>query len=83
VNKHTCKDCIDFIDAYIDGSLDPAMRAEFEMHLEKCPPCIEYVKGYERAVKNCKSLCGDDPTPCCEIPEELIRAIIESRGKGA
>ena len=83
MSKHTCKDCLDFIDAYIDGSLDPDMRAEFEKHLEKCPPCVDYVKGYEQTVKNCKELRGKEPTPCCEIPEDLIKAILKSKAEGA
>lgn len=79
MSKPTCKECIDFIDAYIDGTLDPDLRAEFESHLDKCPPCVDYVKSYERTVKNCNELRGDEPTPCCKIPEDLIKAILASK----
>ncbi len=75
----TCKECLDFIDAYIEGTLDPELRAEFESHLEKCPPCVQYVESYEKAVGNCKELRGKEPTPCCKIPEDLIKAILNAK----
>jgi anti-sigma factor RsiW len=28
------------LDAYHDGQLDPAARADIERHLESCPPCV-------------------------------------------
>jgi len=79
VTGHTCKECIDFIDAYVERTLDPELRAEFERHLKKCPPCVQYVESYERTVKMCKDLRGKEPTPCCQIPEELVRAILKAK----
>lgn len=81
MSEHTCKDCIDFIDAYIDGELSGDVRAEFEEHLEKCPPCIDYLKSYERTVKACKEL--HEPVKkdvCRELPEGLVKAIMKARG---
>ncbi len=37
----TCREFIDFLDQYTDGSLDPVVRAKFEQHMAVCPYCVD------------------------------------------
>lgn len=34
-----CKDAFDEISRYLDGDLDPGLKATLEAHLNKCPKC--------------------------------------------
>ena len=82
MSEHTCKDCIDFIDAYIDGELSGDMKERFETHLEKCPPCVDYLKSYERTVKACKHLHKPIRQDVCEqLPEGLVKAIMKAKAE--
>jgi anti-sigma factor RsiW len=40
----SCREVVELVTAYLDGALDPDTRARFEVHLELCGPCVEYVE---------------------------------------
>ena len=75
-----CRECVEFLMAYLDGELPAEQAAHFEVHLEKCPPCKAYLETYKRTVELEKSLgrslCGTLP----KVPEELIKAILKAKG---
>jgi hypothetical protein len=52
---------------------------EFERHLAVCPSCVAYLRTYEQTVLLAKASAGD-PVPE-EIPEPLVKAILEARRK--
>jgi predicted anti-sigma-YlaC factor YlaD len=74
-----CKDLAEFLMTYLDGELTAAERAEFEAHLEICPSCIDYIESYERTIRLEKEC---EAAPKCEMPDELVRAILAARKKG-
>lgn len=76
----TCREIADFLMAYIEGELDPDRRAEFERHLGACPPCINYMKTYQRAVEMARSAHDCERMQPPPIPEQLVRAILAARG---
>jgi anti-sigma factor RsiW len=39
----SCRDVVELVTAYLDGALDEHDHARMEAHLERCPPCLEYV----------------------------------------
>ncbi|HUJ25016.1 MAG TPA: zf-HC2 domain-containing protein [Myxococcales bacterium] len=60
-----CKECVDLLGEYIEGTL-PADRAKaLEDHLSLCPPCITFVRTYRATRKLCRSALAR------EMPEEL------------
>jgi anti-sigma factor RsiW len=76
----TCRELTEFIIEYLDGELTPEERAPFERHLKACPPCERYLRQYRFTVAagrvaftECE---GEIPA---QVPEELIRAILDSR----
>jgi anti-sigma factor RsiW len=75
----TCQQLIDFIASYRENALTRAQRTEFERHLEVCPSCVAYLKTYEQTVLLAKA-SADEPAPN-EIPEPLVKAILEARRK--
>jgi anti-sigma factor RsiW len=38
-----CRQAVELMTAYIEGTLDPAERARLDEHLAGCPHCTEYL----------------------------------------
>ena len=77
----TCQELIDFLDDYVEGRLEAELRARFEVHLERCPYCVDYLKTYRDTISFARGACADNsslPAPP-DVPEELIQAILKSR----
>jgi anti-sigma factor RsiW len=77
----TCREFIDFIMAWLDDELEPAVRRSFARHLEMCPDCVDYLESYQRTVELGKAAWdapGDAPVPD-EVPEELVQAVLAAR----
>lgn len=72
-----CREIVDFLMDYVDGELPDHVKACFDMHLQDCPPCVEYLKTYRATVLIAKRCCSE--SPCDEIPEPLIQAILAAR----
>ena len=73
-----CRDCVEFLDDYLDGQLKPDVRAKFESHLAQCPPCRDYLKTYQDTIRLGHSLCDDQEAT---VPEALVKAILAAREK--
>lgn len=73
-----CRELAEFLMDYVSNELPAEARDPFEVHLSRCPNCLEYVRQYrvtivaERRAFNC-----DEDLP--EVPEELIQAILLAR----
>jgi anti-sigma factor RsiW len=78
----TCRELIEFLDAYLDGGLTPDELELFERHLRACTACVAYLDAYRKAIELGKAvLRADDSAVPANVPEELIAAILESRGR--
>lgn len=75
----SCKQVADFLSDYIEDELPAEERAAFERHLRLCPPCVDYMHSLEATIRAGHDLCDDD---CPPIPDELVRAILDSRRSG-
>ncbi len=72
----TCRELIDFLMDYLDGTLPPGRRQEFERHLGVCPSCIAYLESYESTIRLGKSaLAPSEESAAGKAPESLLRAI--------
>jgi hypothetical protein len=72
---HHCKDCVDLLGDYVEGSL-PADRAKaLEEHLSLCPPCITFVRTYKATRRLCRHALEK------EMPEELVDSLSAFLGK--
>jgi anti-sigma factor RsiW len=75
-----CRELTEFIIDYLDGDLPPEVNGLFQRHLEACPPCERYLRQYRFTVAAGRiafTECEGELT--AEVPEELIRAILDSR----
>ena len=80
----TCRDIIEFLTDYVEGTVTVEERTVFEAHLAVCPPCVTYLKSYQVTVQLGRSALSEsdesDPSP---MPEELVAAILAARKGGA
>jgi len=75
-----CRECSEFILRYLEGELAAEESSSFEVHMDRCPPCRRYLDQYKLTVKAGKAACSEaDDAGSGEVPEELIRAILQSR----
>ena len=78
----TCRELIEFLMDYLDGSLSMERRAEVDRHLAVCPSCVEYMRSYQEAVKMAKSVMSASDEVADGVPEELVRAVLGARKRG-
>jgi predicted anti-sigma-YlaC factor YlaD len=79
----TCKDAVDFLADYLEGTLAWRQRLVFNLHLVLCRNCRRYLESYSRTVqltKGLKHASSTDGIP--PIPEKLVRAILAARRCG-
>ncbi len=75
----TCKECSDFLMAYLDNEIGPAVRERFEQHLAKCASCAVYVETYRKTVKLAQEACCPKANPQLgKMPPELVHAILSA-----
>ena len=76
----TCREFEDFVQRYLDGDLEPKQNKVFERHLWLCRECREYLAAYQRTVEIGKAALGpaDEAVPE-DVPEDLVKAVLESR----
>jgi anti-sigma factor RsiW len=76
----TCRELVEFLMSYLEHELPEAQRAEFERHLEICPPCLAYLETYKETIRLGKAICQcpDDAVPH-DVPEALVQAILAAR----
>jgi len=73
-----CSEVIALLVDYLEHQLPPAVHADLERHLARCPRCVASVGGYERTVSLLQSLTEQ------ELPEELrlsLRAFLDRQAQ--
>lgn len=72
----TCRELISFLIDYLEDTLPPGEKQRFDEHLSLCQSCVAYLRTYEITLRMEKGVSLEE----CEVPEELVRAVISSRG---
>ncbi len=78
----TCRQFEDFIIDYLEDTLPERQKFVFELHLKVCGECRSYLAAYRRAVEVSAKVENDlKDVPLPEVPEDLVKAIVEARRK--
>jgi anti-sigma factor RsiW len=76
----TCRELIDILDDYLDGTLVDDLRGDLEHHLEDCAPCRAYLATYRKTRE-----VGADAARI-EMPEEMkarLRRFLDDTLRGS
>ena len=70
-----CKECVDLLGEYIEGTLLPEKSKALEDHLSTCPPCITFVRTYRATRRLCRAALAR------EMPNELMTSLSSFLGR--
>lgn len=68
----TCKELVELVTDYHEGTLSPHERRRFEEHLASCDGCVSYVESLRQAMRIVARLTEEDLLP--EMERELVAA---------
>jgi anti-sigma factor RsiW len=71
-DEMACRELVEKVSAYLDGSLAPEDRRRFDEHLKECPWCVNYVEQMRETVAALGELSVDS------IPPENRREIVDA-----
>jgi len=78
----TCKEFEDFVQRYLDDELTGREKTLFEWHMRICRECREYLASYQRTIEIGHAVFDSKNAQLStDVPEDLIKAILESRNK--
>lgn len=70
----TCRQLVEWITEYLEGTLPAADRARFDEHLELCPGCRDYVAQFSTTIRLTGRLPGAAEGVPAETRRQLLRA---------
>ncbi|MBI2527723.1 MAG: zf-HC2 domain-containing protein [Candidatus Rokubacteria bacterium] len=65
-----CRECVDLLADYVDGTLPKAQAELLDWHLDGCAPCVAFVNTYKGTVDAARRLRET------KIPPELHRKLV-------
>ena len=66
----TCKELVELVTEYLEESLPPRVRAQFEEHLAVCPGCTTYLEQMRQTIRAMGQLTEASLEP--ETREKLL-----------
>jgi len=78
-----CREVVEMVTAYLEGSLPRRDRRRFEAHLADCPHCTEYLAQMRATIELTGTLTADDlPGPVQDEFMDLYRRWRADAGDG-
>jgi anti-sigma factor RsiW len=67
-NEITCRELVEIITDYLEGTMAQAERRRFEAHLDECPYCVYYLEQMRQTIATLgelreESIAPDAPAP--------------------
>ena len=79
-----CRQVVELVNDYLEGTLARSERRRFERHLRACPNCSEYLRQMRRTIEVTGRLTPEDLTPEAEAGFlDLFRSWQAEGGAGA
>lgn len=75
----TCKDLVDLITDYLEGTLTPPERRRFETHLDQCPPCRNYMEQMRGTIRAVGRLSEESLSPA--VRDQLLQVFRDWKRK--
>jgi anti-sigma factor RsiW len=68
----TCREMVELVTEYIEGTMPPRLRAIFEVHLSVCPGCTAYLDQMRQTIRALGKLTEETIAP--RARDELLKA---------
>lgn len=65
-----CRDIVELLEDYLDGTLDPETASALEAHLADCQDCTAFINTYRGTVRSSRGLSER------QLPRELRERLI-------
>src|SRR5262249_38005779 len=62
----TCRELVELVTAYLDGSLPRRDRLRFDAHIAPCPNCTRYLAQFRETIRLTGALRETDVSPAAE-----------------
>ena len=73
-----CKECLDLLYEYIEGSLDQETAGSLDEHFQDCPPCIAFMQTYKSTTTICRNTLNQVEVPDA-VREALLKVLKENK----
>lgn len=70
-NKMTCKELVELVTDYLEGTLPEDLRTRMEQHLSGCDGCTHYVEQMRQTIRLTGQVREENLTP--EQRDDLLR----------
>ena len=74
-----CKDVVEVVTDYLEGTMEPAEAARFEVHLAECDGCTAYVEQMRETISALGRLPAESLSP--EAERRLLMAFRDWRSR--
>lgn len=68
---YTCKECVDLLLDFLDGSMPDEESKALQAHLSACPPCVDFLKTYRATPGLCRKALTE------KMPAELANRLTD------
>jgi len=80
LTNETCKQITDLIFNYLNDTLAPAVKRDFQQHLRICPDCVSFLNTYRKTVSLTRSVKAEEIPPIVRDQIlDFLRCRIHSR----
>ena len=69
----TCRELVELVTGYFEGSLASRDRERFEEHIMSCPPCRAHLEQMRQTIRLLGSMPEESVSP--EVEETLVAAL--------
>ena len=76
-----CKECIDLLYDYLEGSLNTETVASLEEHFQDCPPCISFLRTYKKTTNICRESLNKTEIP--EVVQSKLKEFLHQNIQGS
>jgi anti-sigma factor RsiW len=63
IRELNCQEIVEVITDYLEGTIDPELRAAFDTHLAGCPHCTHYLEQLEATIRVAGTIRPDELSP--------------------
>ncbi len=69
-----CRECLELLNDYVDGSLDTGVQESLEEHFKDCPPCISFLNTYKSTTTVASKILSEKEIP--EVVQVKLREFV-------